>query len=73
VAARRIRREHPGTAVVVLSQHVEPVYAQRLLADQPGGLGYLLKERVSDIERECVIDPTIVASMPGVRDRPGAS
>jgi serine/threonine-protein kinase len=74
VAARRIRDEHPSTAVVVLSQYVEPRYAQRLLADQPGGLGYLLKERVSNIavlvdalrrvtEGECVIDPTIVAQL----------
>lgn len=74
VAARRIRDEHPSTAVVLLSQYVEPRYAQRLLANQPGGLGYLLKERVSNIavladalrrvtEGECVIDPTIVAQL----------
>jgi DNA-binding NarL/FixJ family response regulator len=74
VAARRIREEHPSTAVVLLSQYVEPRYAQRLLADQPGGLGYLLKERVSNIavlvdalrrvtEGECVLDPTIVAQL----------
>jgi DNA-binding NarL/FixJ family response regulator len=74
VAAHRIRSEHPSTAVVVLSQYVEPRYAQRLLSDQPGGLGYLLKERVSNIavlvdalrrvaEGECVIDPTIVAQL----------
>ena len=74
LAARRIRDEHPSTAVVLLSQYVEPRYAQRLLADQPGGLGYLLKERVSNIavlvdalrrvtEGECVIDPTIVAQL----------
>jgi DNA-binding NarL/FixJ family response regulator len=49
VAARRIRERYPETAVVLLSQYLEPRYAQRLLADQPGGLGYLLKERVSDI------------------------
>ena len=49
VAARRIRAEYPDTAVLVLSQYLEPRYAQRLLADQPGGLGYLLKERVSDV------------------------
>ena len=71
VAARRIREHHPTTAVVLLSQYLEPRYAERLLSDQPGGLGYLLKERVSDIavlvdalqrvgEGECVIDPTIV-------------
>jgi DNA-binding NarL/FixJ family response regulator len=70
-AARHIRERYPTTAVVVLSQYLEARYAQRLIADQPGGLGYLLKERVSDIavladamrrviEGECVIDPTIV-------------
>ncbi|HEX6578733.1 MAG TPA: response regulator transcription factor, partial [Jiangellaceae bacterium] len=74
VAARRIREQHPATAVVLLSQYLEPRYAERLLADQPGGLGYLLKERVSDIavlvdalrrvaEDECVIDPTIVSQL----------
>ena len=74
IAARRIRDDHPSTAVVLLSQYLEPRYAQRLLADQPGGLGYLLKERVSNIavlvdalrrvsEGECVIDPTIVAQL----------
>jgi len=71
VAARRIRQEWPSTAVLLLSQHVESRYAQRLFADQPAGLGYLLKERVSDIavlvdalhrlaDGECVVDPTIV-------------
>jgi DNA-binding NarL/FixJ family response regulator len=74
VAARRIQERHPATAVVLLSQYLEPRYAERLLADQPGGLGYLLKERVSDIavlidalrrvtEDECVIDPTIVSQL----------
>lgn len=74
VAARRIRVRYPATAVVVLSQYLEPRYAQRLLADQPAGLGYLLKERVTDIavlvdalrrvgEGECVLDPTIVARL----------
>ena len=74
VAARRIREQHPGTAVLLLSQYLEPRYAQRLLADQPGGLGYLLKERVADVavlidalrrltEGECVVDPTIVARL----------
>jgi DNA-binding NarL/FixJ family response regulator len=73
-AAHRVRREHPATAVVLLSQYLEPRYAQRLLADHPDGLGYLLKERVSDIavlvdalrrvaEGECVIDPTIVSRL----------
>lgn len=47
-AALRIRREHPGVAVLVLSQHVERRYASELL-DGGGGVGYLLKDRVSDI------------------------
>jgi DNA-binding NarL/FixJ family response regulator len=74
VAARLVRERHPKTAVVLLSQYLEPRYAERLLTDQPGGLGYLLKERVSDIavlidalhrvtDGECVIDPTIVARL----------
>jgi DNA-binding NarL/FixJ family response regulator len=74
LAARRIRERYPGTGVVLLSQYLEPRYAHRLLADQPDGLGYLLKERVSDIavlidalrrvtEGECVIDPTIVSRL----------
>jgi DNA-binding NarL/FixJ family response regulator len=83
VAARRIRIRYPATAVVVLSQYLEPRYAQRLLADQPGGLGYLLKERVTDIavlvdalrrvgEGECVLDPTIVARLMK-RQRPNSA
>jgi DNA-binding NarL/FixJ family response regulator len=74
VAARMIRQQHPDTAVLLLSQYLDPRYAQRLLADQPGGLGYLLKQRVADVavlidalrrltEGECVIDPTIVARL----------
>ena len=49
-AAKRIRREHPGTGVVVLSQYVEPDYAVELLADGVAGLGYLLKERVREVD-----------------------
>ena len=49
-AARRIRAEHPGVGVVVLSQYVEEDYAFQLLADGVAGMGYLLKERVSDVE-----------------------
>jgi DNA-binding NarL/FixJ family response regulator len=50
VAAKRIRAEFPSTGVVVLSQYVEEDYAFELLADGVAGLGYLLKERVSDLE-----------------------
>ena len=49
-AAKRIRTEHPEIGVVVLSQYVEEDYAFELLADGVAGLGYLLKERVSDID-----------------------
>jgi DNA-binding NarL/FixJ family response regulator len=48
-AARRIRLAHPETAVLVLSQHVQHAYAVELLGDGAAGLGYLLKERVSDV------------------------
>jgi serine/threonine-protein kinase len=72
VAAHAIQSEVPGTAVLVLSQYVEPAYAMRLIESYPGGMGYLLKERVLDgavlldalrrlTDGECVIDPTIVA------------
>ena len=49
-AARQIRAEHPGTGVVVLSQYVEEDYAFDLLKDGVAGLGYLLKERISEID-----------------------
>ena len=49
-AATAIRSEHPGTGVLILSQHVEPEYASRLAGDDARGLGYLLKERVQDGE-----------------------
>ena len=49
-AAKEIRSRHPDTGVVVLSQYVEEDYAFDLLADGVAGLGYLLKERVSQID-----------------------
>lgn len=71
VAARTIRNQYPGTSVVLLSQHLEPRYAEQLLSDQPAGMAYLLKERVSDVtvlldalhrvtSGGCVVDPAIV-------------
>lgn len=48
LAARRAR---PGLPVLVLSQHVEQLYARELLADGSGGVGYLLKDRVFDAEQ----------------------
>jgi DNA-binding NarL/FixJ family response regulator len=47
-AAAEIRASQPGTGVLVLSQHVEPEYAARLVAADASGIGYLLKERVRD-------------------------
>src|SRR5207302_1693706 len=49
-AARRIRAEHPDIGVVVLSQFAEDEYAYELLKDGAAGLGYLLKERVADLD-----------------------
>jgi DNA-binding NarL/FixJ family response regulator len=49
-AAKRIRSEFPGTGVVVLSQYVEEDYALELLSDGVEGLGYLLKERVTEVD-----------------------
>ena len=74
VAAQRIRAEHPAVAALVLSEYLQPRYADRLLSDKPAGLGYLLKERVADPQvlrdalnrvtaRECVIDPGIIEQL----------
>ncbi|MEU0968169.1 response regulator transcription factor [Streptomyces sp. NPDC005917] len=49
--ALRARRDRPGLPVLVLSQHVEQLYARELLADGRGGVGYLLKDRVFDAEQ----------------------
>ena len=73
-AAQQIRSQHPHTAVLVLSHYLNSGYAMQLLGQHPGGTGYLLKERVSDLalltdaltrlhDGECVIDPTIVARL----------
>jgi DNA-binding NarL/FixJ family response regulator len=48
-AARTIRDAHPGTGVLVLSQFLETRYALELVGDRAEGVGYLLKDRVSDI------------------------
>jgi DNA-binding NarL/FixJ family response regulator len=82
IAAEQIRSSHPDVGVLVLSQYLESRYATRLLEHHPEALGYLLKERVSDIsvlkdaiqriaERECVLDPTIVARLIRRPRRPG--
>jgi DNA-binding NarL/FixJ family response regulator len=48
-AAIELRRDHPGTAVLVLSQYIETSYAARLLGGNAAGVGYLLKDRVADV------------------------
>jgi serine/threonine-protein kinase len=48
-AAHTIRAQHPQTSVLVLSSYIEPEYAARLLKDESGGVGYLLKDHVADI------------------------
>lgn len=50
LAARRIRSDHPGVGVLVLSQYVEGSQAARLLAEDGRGIGYLLKDRVADLD-----------------------
>ena len=49
-AAHAIRERHPAIAIVVLSSHVEHGVATRVLAEHPARLGYLLKERVTDVD-----------------------
>ncbi len=49
-AALRIRDEHPQTGVLVLSAYVEEAYALELVAESASGLGYLLKDRVADVD-----------------------
>ncbi len=85
-AALEIRQRWPGTAVVVLSQHVETEHLFDLLADEPRGVGYVLKDRVADVAQftsairrvaggEAVIDPEVVVRLVARqrRDSPLAS
>jgi DNA-binding NarL/FixJ family response regulator len=73
-AAKRIRAEHPGVGVVVLSQYVEEDYAFALLAEGASGVGYLLKERIGDLDEigralhevargGSVLDPLVVEAL----------
>jgi DNA-binding NarL/FixJ family response regulator len=75
-AALEIRASHPDTGVLVLSQYVEEGYALDLVGDSAGGVGYLLKDRVADVDRfvESVtrvaeggsaLDPEVVAQLVG--------
>ena len=82
-AALEARRRHPGLAVLVLSQYVEPVYSGELLASGESGVGYLLKERVSEVRTfvESVkrvaaggtaLDREVVSTLIADRSRSGA-
>jgi DNA-binding NarL/FixJ family response regulator len=77
-AARAIRDELPETGVLVLSQYLEEDYARELLGDDAAGVGYLLKDRVSDLDRfsdairrvaegGSALDPDVVSQMLGRR------
>jgi DNA-binding NarL/FixJ family response regulator len=77
-AAYEVRTRHPGIGIVILSQHVEVGIAMRLLAETPAGLGYVLKDRVTDIEEFAgtlrrvaaggsALDPSIVAGLLATR------
>jgi DNA-binding NarL/FixJ family response regulator len=73
-AAIEARRQVPGLPILVLSQYVEQLYARELLADRSGGVGYLLKDRVFNVEQfvdavrqvaagGTAMDPEVVAQL----------
>ena len=75
-AAREIRAKHPETGVLVLSQYIEPEYALDLLSESAEGVGYLLKDRISDVaefagavrrvaEGGSALDPAVVGLLVG--------
>jgi DNA-binding NarL/FixJ family response regulator/class 3 adenylate cyclase len=79
-AAQQIRERWPDTGVLVLSQYVEPGYAMELLGENAEGVGYLLKDRVSDVEEFAAavrrvgeggsaLDPAVVSQLVGRRRR----
>jgi DNA-binding NarL/FixJ family response regulator len=79
-AAAEIRDQHPGVGVLVLSQYIEEGYALDLLSDSAEGMGYLLKDRVADLDRfidavrrvgegGSALDPEVVSRLLGRRRR----
>ncbi len=79
-AAHKIREELPGVGVLMLSQYIEESYALELLADNAEGVGYLLKDRVADIDQfvdavkrvaagGSALDPDVVSQLLGRRRR----
>lgn len=78
VAALELRARHTDLGVLVLSHHVETRHAVRLLGDRPAGVGYLLKDRVTDIadfadavvrvgSSGTVVDPEVIGALVGRR------
>ncbi|WP_329375605.1 response regulator transcription factor [Streptomyces sp. NBC_01483] len=75
-AAVQLRRAHPDVGLLLLSQHVETSYAVQLMTEFESGVGYLLKDRVADLQTfandvrrvangDCVLDPELVARLLG--------
>ncbi|GAA0602788.1 response regulator transcription factor [Kribbella sandramycini] len=73
-AALVLREQFPGTGVLVLSQYVEERYASELIGGNPGGVGYLLKDRVADVDQfldglrrvasgGAALDPEVIAQL----------
>ncbi len=84
VAAIELRRERPAFPVLVLSQWVEQLYARELMASGEGAVGYLLKDRVSDVRSfvdavrrvaagATVLDPQVVSAVLAAADRRSAT
>ena len=80
-AAIAVRKERPAFPVMVLSQYVEHLYARELLASGEGAVGYLLKNRVSDVDEfveglrrvvdgGTVLDPEVVATVMARQQEP---
>jgi DNA-binding NarL/FixJ family response regulator len=80
-AAIEVRAQIPGLPVLVLSQYVEQLYARELLADNAGGVGYLLKDRVGNVEEfvsavrrvaagGTAMDPEVISQLLGRRPTP---
>jgi len=81
-AALELRRSAPDTAILMVSQYVEPAYASELLGDGRGGIGYLLKDRIMDVaefveavtrvaEGGTALDPEVVAQLVAGRGQDG--
>ncbi len=84
VAAIEARAKRPGLPVLVLSQYVEQLYARELMQDGTEGVGYLLKDRVSDVlafvdavrrvaAGGTVLDPKVVEVLLSQHERPGGA